>query len=199
MKKFVLASLLFSTICSAQSFESITHDHPYSCKSRHRLADRIGVLPPTTTATNLRSDTIDILHYSIALDITDFTTDTIRGYTDIRFTPLMSNVNVLSLDLLELLIDSIRYGSTPLAYSYNDTLLTVTLPFTHNPGDTTTLRVAYHGKPQGDASGWGGFYYQSGYAFNLGVGFAADPHVYGRVWFPCFDNFVERSTYTFDI
>jgi hypothetical protein len=33
----------------------------------------------------------------------------------------------------------------------------------------------------------------NGYAFNLGVGFAADPHNFGRVWFPCFDNFVERS------
>ncbi|MEM9025246.1 MAG: M1 family metallopeptidase, partial [Bacteroidota bacterium] len=31
--------------------------------------------------------------------------------------------------------------------------------------------------------------------FNLGVGFDANPHNYGRVWFPCFDNFVERATY----
>ncbi|MGZ4059899.1 MAG: T9SS type A sorting domain-containing protein, partial [Bacteroidia bacterium] len=45
----------------------------------------------------------------------------------------------------------------------------------------------------------GGFYFQSGYAYNLGVGFAALPHNYGRVWYPCFDNFVERASYEFNI
>src|SRR5690606_32211758 len=44
-----------------------------------------------------------------------------------------------------------------------------------------------------------GFYFQGNYAYNLGVGFAADPHNYGRVWHPCFDNFVERAKYEFNI
>ncbi|MBL7899650.1 MAG: hypothetical protein JNJ99_14015, partial [Crocinitomicaceae bacterium] len=38
-----------------------------------------------------------------------------------------------------------------------------------------------------------------GYYYNLGVGFESDPHNYGRVWHPCFDNFVERATYHFEI
>ncbi len=153
-------------------------------------------------ASNLRSDTIDILNYTINLNITDFTTNIIHGNTAVKFTPKVNGVTTLSLDLLELNIDSIEIGSVNLLtseYSYNDTLLNISLPTIHNIGDTTTLVVYYRGTPQGDASGWGGFYFQSGYAYNLGVGFAALPHVYGRVWFPCFDNFVERSTYEFNI
>ncbi len=43
------------------------------------------------------------------------------------------------------------------------------------------------------------FKFVSGHAFNLGVGFTTDPHNYGRVWFPCYDNFVERSSFSFEI
>jgi len=194
MNRLLLAALLALPLTlSAQ------HSHDVNtCRQRHRHNQRIAS-DPQLQANNSRSDTVDVLHYTIALDITDFTTDTIRGYTDVKFTVLMNNVLTLDLDLLEMTIDSVLHNGNPLVYSYNDTLLRVSLPVAHNIGDTSTVRVRYRGVPQGDASGWGGFYFQSGYAFNLGVGFAADPHNYGRVWFPCFDNFVERSTYTFAI
>ncbi|MGQ0829716.1 MAG: M1 family aminopeptidase [Bacteroidota bacterium] len=150
-------------------------------------------------ANNLRSDTINVLKYTINLNITDFTTNTIRGNTQIKFTPKINGVTKLSVDLLKLTIDSIESGTINLTYSYNDTLLRVNLPGTYNINDTTTVTVYYRGTPKIDASNWGGFYFQSGYAYNLGVGFQANPHVYGRVWFPCFDNFVERSKYEFNI
>lgn len=147
-------------------------------------------------ATNLRSDTIDILHYHIQLDITDFTGHTVDGFTTLTFTPRMNGVTEINLDLLALTVDSIKIGATALSFTYDDTLIKATLPVTMNIGDTSDITVWYNGAPQGDPSGWGGFYFQSGYAYNLGVGFGADPHVYGRVWHPCFDNFVERATYT---
>ncbi|MBL7882470.1 MAG: T9SS type A sorting domain-containing protein, partial [Bacteroidia bacterium] len=150
-------------------------------------------------ASNQRSDTIDVLNYTINLTITDFTTNIITGNTEVKFTPKLNGVSVLNLDLLKLTVDSIKLNTSHLTYSYNDTLLSVNLPMAYNVTDTVSVSVYYHGTPQGDASGWGGFYFQSGYAYNLGVGFAANPHVYGRVWFPCFDNFVERSTYEFNI
>jgi len=155
---------------------------------------------PSLLADSLRSDTINILKYTINLQITDFSApDTIWGNTQVQFTPLVNNISTLSLDLLRMTIDSISQNNTLLTYSYNDTLLIVNLPSVHNIGDTSVATVYYHGDPVMDASGWGGWYNQSGYAFNLGVGFAADPHNYGRVWFPCFDNFVERSKYEFNI
>lgn len=148
---------------------------------------------------NVRSDTVNILKYTISLNITDFTTDTIRGNTVVRFTPRLNNINTLSLDLLKMTVDSVEAANTNLTYTYNDTLLIANLPVTHNIGDTTDLIVYYHGKPVIDPSGWGGFYFTGTYAYNLGVGFQDIPHNYGRVWFPCFDNFVERSKYEFRI
>lgn len=148
---------------------------------------------------NLRSDTIDVLHYHVNLMITSVTSSPISGFTAVKVTPKMNGVATLSLDLLELTVDSIVLNSNQLTYSYNDTLLKINLGATYNIGDTFTVKVAYHGIPQTDPSGFGGFSFSSGYAYNLGVGFSADPHVYGRVWHPCFDNFVERATYSFAI
>jgi aminopeptidase N len=150
-------------------------------------------------ATNLRSDTVDILNYNISLDITDFVAEVIWGNTQVKFTPKINGLNKLYLDLLELTVDSVELAGVNLITSYDDTLLQVNLPATMNIGDTAVVTVFYRGVPQGDPSGWGGFDFQSGYAYNLGVGFGAIPHVYGRVWFPCFDNFVERSSYEFNI
>lgn len=173
----------------------IAQQQEYFCKFQKRA------LPtgPVSTATNTRSDTIDVLNYTINLDITDFTNKLIKGSCDILLTPKMNGVSSVSLDLLKLNIDSIAIGQTKLVFSYNDTLIVAALTNTMNVGDTTTLTVYYNGSPQGDPSGWGGFYFSGSHAFNLGVGFEADPHTYGRVWFPCFDNFVERSTYEFNI
>lgn len=168
-------------------------------KQQQHVQLRSAATDPVVLASNLRSDTMDILNYTISLNITDFTGNTIAGNTVVTFTPKINGLATLRLDLLMLTVDSIRTGASTLAYSYNDTLLFVHLPGIYNIGDTSSVTVYYHGTPQGDASGWGGFYFQSPYAYNLGVGFAALPHVYGRVWFPCFDNFVERSTYQFNI
>lgn len=154
---------------------------------------------PSILASSLRSDTVDILHYTISLDITDFTTDTIRGNTTVRFAPRINNVNSISLDLLKMKVDSVTLNGVASTHSYNDTLLITPFPHTFNIGDTAVLTVFYHGKPQSDVSGFGGFYFQGTFAYNLGVGTSVNPHNFGRVWYPCFDNFVERATYTFNI
>ncbi|MEO6882504.1 MAG: M1 family aminopeptidase [Bacteroidia bacterium] len=160
---------------------------------------KINFQNPKTLADNQRSDTIDILNYTINLNITDFTNKIIGGNTVIRFAPKMNTVNTISLDLLRLTVDSITMNNQLVTYHYNDTLIVAQLPSTENIGDTNNLTIYYHGTPQMDASGWGGFYFQNGIAYNLGVGFDANPHNYGRVWYPCFDNFVERATYIFNI
>jgi hypothetical protein len=148
---------------------------------------------------NLKSDTFDILKYTINLDITDFANQKIKGNTVVRFTPKISGQNKIGLDLLKMVVDSIKQNSSTLSYVYNDTLLRVDLSAVMNVNDTSDLYIYYHGTPQGDPSGWGGFSFSGNYAYNLGVGFGAKPHNYGRVWFPCFDNFVEKSVYEFNI
>jgi hypothetical protein len=146
----------------------------------------------------LRSDSIDVLNYDIYLDYTEIDLSLLEGSCEVKFTTL-ENVNSLSLDLLELTVDSIVMNGNQLAFSYNDTLLIAAFGTTLPSGSTDSLTVYYHGMPVMDPSGWGGFYATSGYYFNLGVGFQSYPHNYGRVWHPCFDNFVERATYTFNI
>ena len=148
---------------------------------------------------NLRSDTLDLLHTNINLSITDFTNKIIEGNAVIRITPKINNVVSMDLDLLSLTVDSVWLNNFPVNFSHNDTLLHLHFPAAVNLGDTFSITTFYHGIPVTDAAGFGGFYFQSGYAFNLGVGFAADPHVYGRTWYPCFDNFVEKCTYSFNI
>jgi aminopeptidase N len=151
------------------------------------------------SAENLRSDTIDVLKYTINLDITDFTNQKIQGNTVVRFAPKLNGQSSIKLDLLKMTIDSIKQGTSTLTYSYNDTLLHVNLVSSMNTTDTSEVTVYYNGVPQGDPAGWGGFSFSGNYAYNLGVGFGAKPHNYGRVWFPCFDNFVEKSQYEFNI
>ncbi|MBL4668286.1 MAG: M1 family metallopeptidase, partial [Flavobacteriales bacterium] len=150
-------------------------------------------------ALNNRSDTINILNYQINLDITNFLGKIIKGNCVITFTPKINGISFINLDLQGLNVDSITSNGSVLTFIHNDTLLNITLPNSLNVSDTSNLTVYYSGTPQTDPSGWGGFYFQSGYAFNLGVGFQDNPHVYGRIWFPCFDNFVEKSTYEFNI
>ncbi len=153
----------------------------------------------STAPANLRSDTIDVLKTTINLDITDFTTNQIAGNTSVQFVPKINAQNHINFDLLKFTVDSVKMNGFVLSTNYNDTLLRVNFTGILNIGDTSVVTVYYHGTPQGDPSGFGGFAYSGGYAYNLGVGFDADPHVYGRTWFPCFDNFVERCVYEFNI
>ena len=146
-----------------------------------------------------RSDSTDILHTLIQLDVTDIQGKTIEGYAEIVFTPRVNSIGELRLDLLKLGVDSVVMAGSQKPYTYNDTLLRIDLGGLYGQGDTLSVRIYYGGSPVKDPSNWGGFYFQSGYAFNLGVGFEVDPHSFGRAWFPCYDNFVERCTFTFRI
>lgn len=155
------------------------------------------------SAENLRSDTFDVLKYTISLDIGTTSSPQIKGNTQIRFAPKLNNRLFIRFDLLKLIVDSVKENNSLLTYSYNDTILKINFVSPKNTTDTSVVTVFYRGNPQIDATGWGGFYFNNTqsaqYAYNLGVGFGAKPHNYGRVWFPCFDNFVEKSKYEFFI
>lgn len=149
-------------------------------------------------AQDLRSDTIDIGAYQLRLNVTDFATKILRGDATIGIKAKMNTVESIRLDLLKLTVDSVNVdGLYNAPFDYNDTLLNINLLTTLNTGDSATVRVYYHGHPLQVSGDFGGFYWDASYAFNIGVSFLADPHTYGRVWFPCFDNFTERSFYEF--
>ncbi|MGC9332157.1 MAG: M1 family aminopeptidase [Bacteroidales bacterium] len=140
----------------------------------------------------------DVLHYDINITDVDFLNDAITANANIEFTVHEAASNMY-LHLLHLEVDSVVSNNEHMSYSHNDTLLLIQLGEHLSPGDVRSLTVYYHGNPVTDPSGWGGFYFQNNYAFNLGVGFDDVPHNYGRVWFPCVDNFTDRATYKFNI
>ncbi len=148
---------------------------------------------------NAKSDTFDILHYDLELDFTTLPQRLIQGRADLSITPLQAHTGVINIDLLKLQADSILQNGQALTYSHNDTILKINLLTNTMVGDTFILSIYYGGTPLGDGSGWGGWHHANPYFFNLGVGFAADPHTYGRAWHPCFDNFVEKASYDFKV
>ncbi len=184
---FGLLSQGLSQTCQDKRHVHCSHHHSFNSKSTSK----------NSSEDNLRSDTIDVLHYDLFIDFSQAATQNISGSCEILFSAKQNNIATLSLDLLQMEIDSIVQHNQLLTYSYNDTLIIINLSAVLNTGDFDSLTVHYKGSPQGDPSNWGGFYFQGNYAYNLGVGFAADPHNYGRVWHPSFDNFVERATYSF--
>ena len=156
-------------------------------------------LPPSNEVTGV-SDTIHVIHYSIRVDTIDFTQKAILANVKLNVQAKLNNVSTVSLSLLQFTIDSIKSGNQNLAYTYNDTALRITIPSPLNMGDSILISISYHGLPQRDGSNFGGYYFQQQtYAFNIGVGFGANPHLFGRCWFPCIDEFTDRSTYDFSI
>lgn len=147
---------------------------------------------------NARSDSIDILNYSIQLDLTNFTQQIISASCEIQFTPKQNQLGYLPLDLLALTIDSITWQDTLLDYDYDNLLLNVHLAQNLSIGDTAKITIHYRGKPTAD-NYWGGFKFENGIAYNLGIGLTSNPYNMGRSWHPCFDNFVERATYDIGI
>lgn len=147
---------------------------------------------------NLRSDSIDVLHESIIFNSIDFSTHQIDCRADIKLASLQDQLNYLPFDLKGLIVDSVLIGLQSLNYTHNNDLLMIELNSAVQTGDTVDLSIFYHGSPAKDPSNWGGFYFNSGYAFNLGVGFESYPHNFGRSWFPCFDSFKEKATYTLE-
>ncbi len=169
------------------------YSQEYKC-SYHKIHN---YKAPETKA--YHSDSLDVLHYNINLDITDFVGKTISGYTELKIVPKVSVINNVSLDLLALNIDSILVENNLVSsFSYNDTLINIPVnAITIN--DTFLVKIYYNGSPVTDPSNWGGFYFSADCAFNLGVGFQDNPHNYGRVWYPCIDDFEDRATYDFNI
>ncbi|MCX7744917.1 MAG: M1 family metallopeptidase [Flavobacteriales bacterium] len=142
-----------------------------------------------------RSDSVDILHYEIRLDISDFTNKIIQGFTSLHVKSKINGLTQLVLDLKGMTVDSIKIGTSHCIYSRTGEKLYIELGSNYQTDDEFILIVYYHGVPYFD-SDFGGFYFSGNYAYNVGVSLSEIPHNYGRTWFPCLDNFITRSTYS---
>ena len=193
---FVLALLLpLTSLAQPSKFgchyfrnggEHIHQPHALTPEEREGIADVIA-----------RSDTFDIQHYDIAIDVTDYIGRSINAATTIEYTPLIPGTTI-RFDLIDtLMVDSVVAYGALLPFAHANDILTVELSEAV-VGVQYALTVHYRGKPQRDPE-WGGFYFQSNYIYNLGIGLSTIPPNFGKVWYPCFDSFVERASYTYHV
>ncbi|MCF8327478.1 MAG: T9SS type A sorting domain-containing protein [Bacteroidales bacterium] len=147
------------------------------------------------------TDSMDVIHYDINLDLVHLSHQTLSGYSDAEVLPQTQQQKNLYFDLLGLNVDSVLVNGQTMSFQYNDTLLSIPAENIIGQGDTISTRVYYHGQPVVEAANWGGFHFlsDSSLAYNLGIAFKANPHNYGKVWFPCADNFTDHATYEFHI
>lgn len=138
-----------------------------------------------------RSDSMDILRSDVTINLLNL--PQVKAQCDLTLTAKVAGVQTIRLDLEELTVDSVLTATgASLSFGQVGNALNIDFPQELPINNLSVIKIYYHGIPVTDASGWGGYYNTGGYTFNLGVGFAADPHSFGRAWFPCFDNFVER-------
>lgn len=152
-------------------------------------------LPAPAAAQATHRDSVDVAHYELHVDFTRMSANRLSGLARVTFAPLAGPMASVGLDLQRLDVDSVTLGGAPLPFAHDGHVLRAWLPQPAAPGDTLTVEIRYQGMPPKDPSGWGGFYFAGGQAFNLGVGMTVDPHPYGRCWFPCVDNFTDKATY----
>ncbi|MBP8823907.1 MAG: hypothetical protein KBH07_09695 [Flavobacteriales bacterium] len=192
---FLLTALVLAAAVQAQPFKFGCHyfrQHP-SATALPSAADR--ELIDDIIA---RSDTFDIVDYAIAIDVTDYTGQQITAATTITFIPLMAAQSFIRFELQGLTVDSVTGPAGTLTFLHDGQTLRVDLPAPPAVGDTAMLTVHYHGQPNRDPD-WGGFYFEGNYIYNLGIGLTTVPPNFGKVWYPCFDSFVERATYTYHV
>jgi hypothetical protein len=174
----LLCGLLISMLSSAQKF----------CEHL-RITEQSAVL----NTIDARTDTFDVLSYEINAAFLNYqAAKHIDANTVLTCILKVPNTGSMRLDLLGLNVTEVLVNGTSAIFSYASPSIELLLPPLVN--DTFKVTVFYSGTPKPDAQ-WGGFYFTGEYAFNLGVGFAADPHNFGRAWFPCFDNFTDRALY----
>jgi aminopeptidase N len=152
---------------------------------------------PSALCAQTKADTIHVQCYNINLVIRDFEQQAINGFTDLVIEAKIAPLTCIVLDFLALTVDSIKNGSNLVIFEHQGQNLKIELPFS-TVGELQTIRVYYQGKPAQDTQ-WGGFYFTNEFAYNMGVGMVSLPHSFGRVWFPCIDEFTDKSTYTFNI
>ena len=183
--------LLFLYLAANTLFAQKPIPDPEWCADRHQH------FQPAPPAGDLRSDSVDLLRTDITLDIRQ--APTLSATADIQLKTLVEGVSEITFDLQGFNVGAATWNGTAVSTQKIGNQVRIFLPAPLPAGTQGAVQLTYSGQSFLDATGWGGMYNTGGYTFNLGVGFAADPHSLGRAWFPCFDNFVERCAFNIKI
>lgn len=142
---------------------------------------------------------VTVTHYDLSLDIRNFSQKTLYGKAVISILSREDQSAVVQLNLLGMSIDSVKMDNELLQVDRSGDTIRIALPQPMAAGQQAFLSIWYQGTPTIEPYNWGGFHFDNGLAYNLGIAFEADPHNYGRCMFPCIDEFHERATYDYHI
>ncbi|OFY11770.1 MAG: hypothetical protein A2X11_03355 [Bacteroidetes bacterium GWE2_42_24] len=142
---------------------------------------------------------ITVTHYDLTLDVRNFASKILYGKAVLTLKSREDNVQLVQLNLLNMSVDSAKTNGQLVSVERSGDTIRIQLPeplFLNGWGEVT---LWYHGTPAIEPYNWGGFHFDNGLAYNLGIAFEANPHNYGRAMFPCIDEFHERATYVYHI
>ncbi|MGP1515028.1 MAG: M1 family aminopeptidase [Bacteroidales bacterium] len=156
---------------------------------------------------NSQTDSIDVQHYEINLNVDNIITKGHIGNTEIKFDLTTKQYNKVQFDLLNQTVDSVYVGNTTInipigktEFSYDGNKLTFSIP------NYPTLKnyiaiIYYHGTSTVEENeyAWGGLHYDENIIYSMGIAFLDYPHTYARSWFVCNDTFTDKATYTLNI
>lgn len=147
-------------------------------------------------AQSAAADSIDVLHYDLRLDMGRSTARQLRAEAEITFV-LTRSCEGVDFDLIcDSLFPVSLDGIMTRGFSYDPALRLLHVNIGGGTaGDTHTVRVPYVSNGHVESYDWGGLHMDNGIYYTLGVAFRDYPHVYGRSWFPCRDNFYDKATY----
>ena len=67
-----------------------------------------------------RSDTLDILHFDIDLEVVNYIQGVISGRCGVRFTPKMNNVDHIRLDLLDFTVSGVNLDGNSTLFDFDE-------------------------------------------------------------------------------
>ena len=137
---------------------------PFSCfETKKKLSKS------TFKSIDTRSDSIDIVHTDLHIDLSDWNARTFLAEANIEIMALQDNISSIRLDLQGLQVDSVTSNGNILNHVHNGPSLFIELETTLNQNEPSTIQIFYGGTPIQNPRDWGGFYWNSTYAFNIGV------------------------------
>ena len=163
------------------------------------IPEKENISDPVWPDPNTRSDTFDVVHYTINLIVPDVKDKQVYGIVDLQIQSLINDIDTITLDLFGFSVDSVWIENETInSFSYDNRFIKIPVKEEVQAKSPIIVSVFYHGTPSSDP-GWGGFYFKENMAYNMGVGMKSYPHGVGRFWYPCVDNFVDRATYDYFI
>ena len=151
-----------------------------------------------------RPQPFDVLHYDAELDLTRAPARDMRGVVDITIRWIAdSGSRYFAFHLRDLTIDGAWHNGTPVTVtsvgepssaSYHHRIDPPTVPAA---GDTTTVRIAYHGAMTDERGPgtWGGVGSSDSILFAMGVGFLNNYVSTTQHWLPSYDHPSDKATF----